>query len=352
MVDRASDDPIPGDVRPIVATGSNSNLGLWAFLAILLLGCAWLFSALSASREAATSPRTSLPDSVNGGRIAAPPAPAMPARFLEPEAQLAGRGIGNAGRSAGAPVPRGAAPPPPPVTYTPPVQQFAPLPTTADPFAVRPSRPQVVFDRSASGVAQQSSARDDESSERISAGRLSNPAFTVPLGTIIPAVLETAFDSTQAGAARALVQRDIYSFDGSRVLIPRGSRLHGEYEGTLERGQNRALIQWTRLIRPDGVTMALDSPASDPLGKAGVRGKVDSKFFQRFGGAILQSVLDIGVGIATREATDGVIVALPGSTQNLTQIQPQDIRPTLKIKHGTSVSVYVARDLDFASVDR
>lgn len=341
------------DIRPVVATTGTSNLGLWAFLAILLLGGIWLFSALNASREAANAPRTSLPDSANGGRIAASAAPTLPPRFLEPAGQVVGRGEGLANNATDRAIPRNVAPAPPPINYSPPTVAFAPAPGASDPFAVQPVRPQVVFDRSAQAAAPQSSSQvEDESAERTNAGRLANPAFTVPLGTIIPAVLETAFDSTQAGSARALIQRDIYSFDGSRVLIPRGSRLHGEYEGALERGQNRALIQWTRLIRPDGVTMALDSPASGPLGEAGVRGKVDSKFFQRFGGAILQSVLDIGVGIATREATDGVIVALPGSTQNVTQIQPQDIRPTLKVKHGTSLSVYVARDLDFASVDR
>ena len=150
---------------------------------------------------------------------------------------------------------------------------------------------------------------------------------------------------------RALVQRDMYGFDGTRKLIPRGSRLNGEYETQLIPGQNRALVQWTRLIRPDGVTIALDFPSSDPLGRIGVRGKVDCKFFQRFGNALLQSVLDIGVGLAVNQASDGVIVALPGSTQNVRVSEPERIHPTLKVKHGTSVSVFVPRDLDFSTVE-
>jgi type IV secretion system protein VirB10 len=183
------------------------------------------------------------------------------------------------------------------------------------------------------------------------AGRLANPSRTVPRGTVISAVLETALDSTRPGAARALVQRDVHSFDGSQVLIPRGSKLYGEYAADLATGQRRAGIQWLRLLRPDGVTIDLDSPAADALGRAGVGGKVDSKFFQRFGGSILQSVLDLGVGVATRKATDGVIVALPGSTQNVRVQDEQKVTPTLKIRQGTSVSVFVARDLDFSSVD-
>lgn len=62
-------------------------------------------------------------------------------------------------------------------------------------------------------------------------------------------------------------------------------------------------------------------------------------------------MLDIGVGLATRKVTNGVIVALPGSTQNVTRLAPQQITPTLRVRQGTSVSVYVARDLDFSSVE-
>ena len=51
------------------------------------------------------------------------------------------------------------------------------------------------------------------------------------------------------------------------------------------------------------------------------------------------------------EVTDGVIVALPGSTQNVQVQQSDQVKRTLKVKHGTSVSVFVARDLDFSSVE-
>src|SRR5690606_17512115 len=139
---------------------------------------------------------------------------------------------------------------------------------------------------------------------------------------------------------------DVRSYDGSRVLIPRGSRLYGEYTSDVLAGQNRALVRWQRLTRPDAVIIDLDSPPADPLGGAGVRGKVDTHFFERFGGAILQSILDIGVGVATRSVSDDtVIVGLPGSTQQVTGQQQllNQVQPTLRVRQGTSVSVFVAR---------
>ena len=45
-------------------------------------------------------------------------------------------------------------------------------------------------------------------------------------------------------------------------------------------------------------------------------------------------------------------MALPGSTQNVQITDQQQIQPTLKVRQGTSVSVFVARDLDFSTVDR
>ncbi|RSU19477.1 type IV secretion system protein B10 [Sphingomonas koreensis] len=191
---------------------------------------------------------------------------------------------------------------------------------------------------------QQATPRD---TSRAHAGALANRSATIVQGTLIQAVLESGLDSTRAGFARAVVSRDIRGFDGARVLIPRGSRLIGEYDAENSAGQKRALINWTRLIRPDGVTIAIGSPVADTVGRTGVRARVNTHFFERFGGAILQSILDIGVNIASREAGAARIYAFPGSNFSSQVIRPQQITPTLTVKPGTSVSVFVARDLDF-----
>ncbi|MEP0390740.1 TrbI/VirB10 family protein [Erythrobacter sp.] len=326
---------------------------MWAFFAVLLLGGGMLYNALSASEETAEAPSVFAPSEAPRTRIASPPPLRVPDRFGE-RSQIEARPTNPAPALTVQSQP----------VFFPQISPPISLPSVSSPLLpdVQPAQaaapdndiPEVVFRASDAprGTARTSLAEEEEQGGRIQAERLRNPSFTIPQGTVIPAVLETALDSTRAGGVRALVQRNVLSFDGTRVLVPRGSRLYGEYEANLQRGQNRALVQWTRLIRPDGVTIALDSPSSDPLGRAGIRGKVDSKFLQRFGGAILQSVLDIGVGLAVNEASNGVLLALPGSTQNVQITDPQAIQPTLKVNHGTSVSVFVARDLDFSSVDR
>ncbi|MHA7852883.1 TraB/TrbI/VirB10 family type IV secretion system protein, partial [Roseovarius sp.] len=68
---------------------------------------------------------------------------------------------------------------------------------------------------------------------------IANPSNTVVQGTMIQAVTETALDSTLPGAIRAIVSEDVHSFDGTRILIPRGARLIGRYRSDVALAQSR-----------------------------------------------------------------------------------------------------------------
>lgn len=339
------------DIRPRIKPANTGYLGSVGFAAVVLAGAFMVFNSLEASRAANMAPQIMVPQSGGQGQISSPQPLSVPQRYLADEPRE------RASRSAVAPRlnqrfdRRELEPRTPPAPRQTPAALIPPTALTPNPERTQTPRPRVVFEAQRSLPAATNRPASTEDNERVTADRFINPSLTIPRGTVIPAVLETALDSTRPGGVRALIQRDISSFDGSRVLIQRGSRLYGEYEADLRSGQNRARIQWTRILRPDGITIALDSPATDPLGRAGVRGKVDSKFLQRFGGSILQSILDIGVNAATREVAGEVFVALPGSTQSVQIQDPEQIQPTLRVKHGTSVSVFVARDLDFSTVE-
>jgi len=243
--------------------------------------------------------------------------------------------------------------PSPPQSYGPPPPPAAPPRTSGGAILVIDSSQALPAGERAAPAAEGGAAQTQASTAaRSRAGAMSNRATTVPQGTLIPAVLETALDSTGAGFARALVQRDVRGFDGTRVLIPRGSRLIGEYASDTSPGQKRAFVTWTRLIRPDGVTIAIGSPATDPVGVGGVRARVNSHFFERFAGSILQTAMLIGGNLAARSVGDSVVVALPGSFPGTAATTPAtQIPPTLSVRQGTSVSVFVARDLDFTGVE-
>ncbi|MCU0948337.1 MAG: type VI secretion protein [Porphyrobacter sp.] len=176
-----------------------------------------------------------------------------------------------------------------------------------------------------------------------------NPSTTVTQGTLIPAILETAINTDVPGFVRAVVSQDVKSFDGKRVLVPRSSRLIGQYQSGVQAGQRRAYVIWTRLIRPDGVSVNLASPAVGYDGTTGLEGNVNSHFFQRFGSALLLSVVG---GLGTLASGGGaVIVGGAGESAAAAAIQQNgQISPTIRVRMGEPIRVFTARDLDFSTV--
>lgn len=195
---------------------------------------------------------------------------------------------------------------------------------------------------------------ENEGADAATAKQMVNLDRMVPQGTIIAAVMETALNSDLPGYARAIISRDVRSFDGSTVLVPAGSRVIGQYKSGVALGASRVFVVWTRLIRPDGVTISLGSPATDDLGRAGIGGKVNRHFLQRFGGAILTSVLTGGINAAAASVSRGstVVVSSASEASNLASQagRSADIPPTITTKQGARVRIFVARDLDFSKV--
>jgi type IV secretion system protein VirB10 len=195
-------------------------------------------------------------------------------------------------------------------------------------------------------------ARADASATDTAIARpMIDPASTVSQGTLIPAVLETAINSDLPGYVRAVVSQDVRSFDGSRVLIPRSSRLVGQYKSGLAAGQSRTYVLWSRLIRPDGVSVAIASPGTDEAGQSGLAGEVDGHFFKRFGSALLLSV----VGAASAVSTGGASLLLSGGGASAASVAAQQngsIPPTVRVRQGQPIRVFTARDLDFSRVGR
>ena len=178
---------------------------------------------------------------------------------------------------------------------------------------------------------------------------MTNPSTTVTEGTLIPAILETAINTDVPGYVRAVVSQDVRSFDGTRILVPRSSRLIGQYQSGVQQGQKRAYVIWTRLIRPDGASVNIASPAVAFDGTTGLEGDVNNHFFRRFGSAMLLSVIG-GLGAI---ASGGTSVVLGGAGQGAASVAAQQdgqIGPTIRVRMGEPIRVFTARDLDFSTV--
>jgi type IV secretion system protein VirB10 len=184
---------------------------------------------------------------------------------------------------------------------------------------------------------------------RATATQVGDRNFLVLAGATIPCVLQTAINTTTAGYVTCLIDRDVYSDNGAVVLLEKGARVLGEYRTGMRQGQARVFVLWTRAVTPNGVAISLGSPASDALGRAGFGGTVDTRFWDRFGAAILLSIIDGGASALADEGAVGT-VRLPSDAAGLAVRQGGDIRPTLRKGQGSEVAIQVAQDLDFSSV--
>jgi type IV secretory pathway VirB10-like protein len=263
-------------------------------------------------------------------------------------------------------------PPPPTVIYSPPplppvVEEIRPAGSPGQDLASRRRSPSLVVDLTtppvevtpeAAAAAAAAAGANDAFSGRLSAAeppparatQIANPSTLIPQGVMIAAVLETAINSDLPGFVRAVVSRDVSSFDGSAVLIPRGSRLVGQYRSELALGQRRAFVVWTRLIRPDGATIQIGSPGADPLGRAGLEGRVNRHLLERFGPGVLTTALNAALtnngGANTQLIIGSGAPAIPAA---IGAAEGAAIKPTVMVRQGSAIQVFVARDLDFST---
>lgn len=368
-----------GALRPAIA-GAGVTSSLW-----LVGGGAGLLGLLAffwlSSHRPATAPKEAMASSAPPSAATPPTPPPPPAAVDAMEAASRGGGPPKPPPAVAivTPPPKPAAPSiavpvaiPPPAPLPPPparapvlvVDLAAPeggaLPAAAAPptgkgtsaksdQAARPGQ-------SGLNTDEQFAARIESGAEpeRARATMLRNQATVVPQGTMIPAVLETALNSDLPGYARAVVSRDVRSFDGSTVLIPRGSRVIGEYRSAVALGQSRAFVIWTRVLRPDGGSIQIGSGGGDTLGRAGLAGSVDHHFFERFSGAVLLTVLNAGAtalaGTPSTEVVVGSSQEATGLASSVSSLAPAQIPPTIKVPQGTPLRIFVARDLDFTAL--
>jgi type IV secretion system protein VirB10 len=175
----------------------------------------------------------------------------------------------------------------------------------------------------------------------------------LPKGAFIDCTLETAIDSTLPGMTTCVTATDTFGVDGSTVLIERGSKLVGETRGEVHQGAARVFVLWTEARTPTGVIVPLASPGTDELGRSGLPGEVNRHFFERFGAAILISIIDGAVQSAVSSRGGSAVIVNPSTSQDvMTEVLKGTINipPTITKAQGDRIQVLVARDLDFRSV--
>ncbi|ARP67172.1 MULTISPECIES: type IV secretion system protein VirB10 [Mesorhizobium] len=186
---------------------------------------------------------------------------------------------------------------------------------------------------------------------------LPHPDLVITQGTIIPCILQTAVDTNLPGYVKCVLPKAVRGATNNVVLLDRGTTVIGEIQRGLQQGDARVFVLWTRIETPDHALVSIASPGADELGRSGMPGTVDNHFRERFGGAILMSVIQGAFQAAGQYAASSgggsgtnSFQSNGGQAVETTLRATINLPPTLKKNQGDAVSIFVARDLDFSDV--
>lgn len=178
-------------------------------------------------------------------------------------------------------------------------------------------------------------------------------------GTYLRCALYTEVVTNHPGLVDCRLTDPLYSADGSTVLAEAGDTLSGEQSVELRPGQAEVFTSWTELNTQRGVRVRLDSLGAGPMGASGTQGWIDNHYKERFGGAILLSLMQDALKSAsnlTQRSSGSGGYTINNSEQNVESMASRalensiNIPPTGHLSPGTVLTVIVARDVDFSTV--
>ena len=168
-----------------------------------------------------------------------------------------------------------------------------------------------------------------------------NGKFSLTPGSVIPAVLVQTLRSDLPGMAVAHVSRDVYdSKRGRTLLIPRGTRISGDYDFSGSASDRRLNVNWRRLDFPNGGSLSLDKVLGvDQSGAAGVEDQIKRGATKALGITALTSLIS------------GTLAYAAESRDPETFEQTPDGRLVARSSLGESVGEDVARQFGEIATD-
>ncbi len=183
-----------------------------------------------------------------------------------------------------------------------------------------------------------------------------NRHYLISRNTMIRCGQATAIRTDRPGLIGCPIAQDVWSDDGSTLLVRKGALAKGEQRDAVLHGQGVIGAIWDEIDDGD-VRIPLNSPATDPLGAAGIPAYVDEHFWTRFGGALMVSLIgDFGQALANKATGAGQTITFSNSSNATQDVAAETLRNTINIpptaysNQGSVINIFVARDVDLSGV--
>jgi type IV secretion system protein TrbI len=179
------------------------------------------------------------------------------------------------------------------------------------------------------------------------------PRLRLREGTVIDAVLTNRLDGSFQAPVNALVSVPVYV--GDQVVIPAGARVLGEAKPVNAFGQTRLAVAFHRVQLPGGDRIDLDAvPALNQAGDLGLRDQVDRHYGEMFGASIALGLLagftqgqtPVGFDATADDRYRQGIASSIGQSGTRMLDRVLNLMPTVTIREGHRLKVYLSRDLD------
>ncbi|MBP0593648.1 TrbI/VirB10 family protein [Paraburkholderia sp. LEh10] len=183
-----------------------------------------------------------------------------------------------------------------------------------------------------------------------------NRHYMIARNTMIRCGQATAIRTDRPGLVGCPIADDVWSDDGTTLLIRKGALAKGEQRDAVVHGQGVIGAIWDEIDDGD-VRIPLNSPATDPLGAAGIPAYIDEHFWLRFKGALMVSLIgDFGQALANKAIGAGQTITFSNSSNATQDVAAETLRNTINIpptaysNQGSVINIFVARDVDLSSV--
>lgn len=340
--------------------GRNVNKKAIAFLfgvgTLAILGSVWAFSTFmpnkSTEKKEPTEEVVTIPDAPKStiAKDATLPSTAQTASETPPPIPVVNNSL-----------------PPPPVmnqsVQTAPSVATMPLSPPIDPYVEQRRQASTIVN--AVGNTGGSTGSDGGDTDRGSATLLRNAENLLLRGTYIRCVLETKIVTDIPGFTSCIVTEPVYSTNGKKLLLAKGSKVSGRYQQSEVDGPRIAVV-WDRITTPNGYDVRIQSPGVDNLGGAGHIGDYKSHWPSRIGSALLISLISDTFKYAaaqygpesttttststTQSPYDSATAKTIESAANNALARAARRPATVTINQGTLLNIYTARDIDFSTV--
>jgi type IV secretory pathway VirB10-like protein len=181
-----------------------------------------------------------------------------------------------------------------------------------------------------------------------------NMERVIPVTRRIAAVVIEAINSELEGKVTAQIEENIYGQHGRKILVPAGSMAVGRYKPLTKAGESRISVIWSRIITPDGINITVgNAEMADAMGRSGITGDVDSRFFDRYGMALLVSTLSAVTAYNIPVQSQGQAIVIQTYGNNLAQLSNQilekniNIKPIVTIPPGSRILISPTKDIWF-----